>query len=46
MDAVHWVGIERDACVSIVILSRQHWDLPLTQATPFYKDVIRDGLVL
>lgn len=45
-DEVYRIEIERDAIVSIAFSSLSEWELPLTKATPYYKNVMKEGVVL
>lgn len=46
MDAVHWIGIQRDAVLSVAFTSQDEWELPFTKASPYYKNVLSEGVLL
>ena len=38
--------VASDTVLSLVIHSKKEWDNPLFQLTPFYRNVVRDGIII
>ena len=45
-DATYEVDLARDALTSVVFFSQEDWDAPLTKASPFYRNVVRESVSL
>jgi predicted nucleotidyltransferase len=44
-DKIYDIGLEADIVISVIIRSRQQWESPLSQATPYYKNIQREGIL-
>jgi uncharacterized protein len=44
-DKIYDIGLEADIVISVIIRGRQQWDSPLSQATPYYKNIQREGVL-
>ena len=44
--SVYPLELETGAVLTLIVYSRKEWDSPLQRATPFHKNVEREGLLL
>ena len=44
--AVYELELARGVVVSTFLVTRDKWNLPLTSATPFHRNVEREGVLL
>lgn len=44
-DKIYDIGLEADIVISVIIRGRQQWESPLSQATPYYKNIQREGIL-
>lgn len=45
-NAVYDMDVDRGVVVSLIVTTRERWSMPLTTATPLYKNVEREGMAL
>jgi predicted nucleotidyltransferase len=45
-DAVYDIELAREVVVSLAMYTRDDWNLPLRKATPYHKNVEREGILL
>ena len=43
---VYPLELETGAVITLMVYSREDWDSPLSQATPFRRNVEREGVLL
>ncbi len=43
-DTLYEIGLAADLVISSIIRSYNAWTSPISQATPFYKDIQREGI--
>jgi uncharacterized protein len=44
-DKIYDIGLEADVVVSVIIRGIGQWESPLSQATPYYKNIQREGIL-
>lgn len=44
--SIYEIGLEYDVVISALIKSRQKWQSPLSQASPLYKSVQNEGILV
>jgi predicted nucleotidyltransferase len=45
-DIIYDIGLEYDVVISAFIRSRQNWQSPISQASPLYKSVQNEGILI
>jgi predicted nucleotidyltransferase len=45
-DRIYEIGLEEDVVISAFIKSRQSWQSPISQASPLYKSVQNEGILI
>jgi predicted nucleotidyltransferase len=45
-DAVYGLQLEHDVVISLLFAPRDRWDDPLHRATPFHRNVQREGVLI
>lgn len=45
-DRLYEVGLESDVVISVMIKSISHWERPMSKATPLYRAVQEEGILV
>ncbi|MCE5341918.1 MAG: nucleotidyltransferase domain-containing protein [Planctomycetaceae bacterium] len=46
LDEIYPIELDTDAMISFVVQSRDIWNSPLSRATPFHKNIDREGIAV